>query len=90
MRIELRRVLLPAVGPEHPTLDVEVVNRVDWLPDMHIPGPHDVLMDANGNWSTVLRRFFYEDPPMVALQLTPIEVPSIDRWLEAHPGWAPK
>jgi hypothetical protein len=81
MRVELRRTLSMDLG------DVEVVNALDWLPDMPVPGPHDVLMDANGNWSTVLRRFFYEDPPLVALKLTHITVPSVALWLEAHPGW---
>lgn len=83
MKVELRRVLAqPDDGA------VGVVNVLDWLPDMPIPGPHDVLMDAAGNWSTVLRRFFYEDPPKVALQLTPVDViVDIDAWLEGHQGW---
>jgi hypothetical protein len=87
MRVELRRTLSMK---NHPLVTVEAVNALDWLPGMPVPGPHDVLMDVNGDWSTVLRRFFYEDEARVALQLTPIEVPNIDLWLAAHPGWAPK
>jgi hypothetical protein len=65
----------------------EVVCATDWLHDMPVPVAGDVLMDGQGNWSTVLRRVFLDDPPKVILWLTNIEA-DIEDWLTFHPGWA--
>ena len=94
MKVEMRRILVweaplkpdGLVVPGIKDRYVEVFRTVDWLDHMAVPVAGDIILSDGANYSTVVRRFFVEDPPLIILKLSDLNVDNVEAWMAEY-GW---